>query len=230
MGLGKTIIGCGVYNFYSPNLNQSLLDLSERLNANFKVRIIDNEVREQETKFENKLYLYYMEVYFEEVDTKIINPRLPIYFVYIPINFIYANDLLLIFSPNKSLIIQSLCFEHKWDWFISELKDEVQNSNKSQVMDRYQQLRNKYKSILKKLELKKIFIVAESYYELEGIDNFEEYPEVTDQTIINIAKEKDKLKIFDFQEILDCKQNNQIDKSFKNTYDYDMMLVDHLTQ
>ncbi|MDR2824235.1 MAG: hypothetical protein LBB41_03430, partial [Prevotellaceae bacterium] len=83
---------------------------------------------------------------------------------------------------------------------------------------------------LQKIGVTQIFITTHAYYEIENIIVTETYNQVTFENIIQVAKEKDKLTIFDFKDILNADDSTQLDKAFFQKSDLEILLVDTLKE
>ena len=121
-----------------------------------------------------------------------------------------------------------MTFEHLWGSFIDTLKFQASYTDRRQTISRYQILRNEYINIFQKVGIKQFFITTHAYYEIEDITDVETFHRLTFENIIQVAKEKDKLTIFDFKDILDADDSTQLDKKLIHKSDLEILLIDTL--
>ena len=232
MGIAKSIQAYSVYENYNSDIEVFIKHLSDKLNADFILNIFDKEydhIGDENiiTTF-NKQERFRLPITFDVYEIDGITNELPTYEISIPIKFIYEDSIELTFYPNQSVHIAFLTFEHLWSSFIDILKFKSVYEDRKQAISRYQTLRNEYIDILHKFDISQIFITTHAYYEIENITDYETYHKLTFSDIIEVAHKKDKLSIFDFQHILNTKDNMQLEKIFIDKSDLEIILLDTL--
>lgn len=230
MGIAKSIQAYSVYENYNSDIDSFIRLLSDTLNADFVLNIFDKEYdqigdKDALTKF-GKENQYRLTINFDEYKIESETSELPTYEISLPIKYIYEDSLELTFYPNHSVHITFLTFEHLWGSFIDILKFKSAYEYRPQAINRYQVLRSEYSSILQKIGINQIFIATHAYYEIENVTDTETYHNLTFEEIIQVAKEKDKFTIFNFQDILNANDSNKLDKTFLDKSELDILLVD----
>ena len=84
------------------------------------------------------------------------------------------------------------------------------------------------KPIFEKIGIEQILITTHAYYNIENITNYGSFQTLEFANIINEGKEKDNLTAFDFCEILNAVNVNQLDETFKNKAELEIILLDTL--
>jgi hypothetical protein len=232
MGIAKSIEAYSVCKNYNTDIDIFIKYLSDRLNADLIINKFDKDYKHigkknigTNFKKENK---YYLTITYDEYKIGENLRQLPSYEISIPIKHCYDDYIEFNFYPNHSVHIMFLTFEHLWRTFIETLKFQAAYQDRQEAIGRYQILRREYSNILLKIDISKIFITTHAYYEIESITYEKLFPELTFKDIIEVAKEKDKFNIFDFQQILDTDSELQLDKSFIETPDLNILLLDTL--
>lgn len=230
MGIAKSIEAYSIYENYNSDTDVFIKHLSDRLNADFIINIFDKDYEhigdENIVTAFNKQYKYRLTITFDEYKIGDDSTELPTYEISIPIKYIYEDCIEFTFCPNQSVHIMFLTFEHLWSSFIETLKFQSAYEDRQQAISRYQALRREYTSILHEFEISQIFITTHAYYEIENVTDFETYNNLTFEKIIEVAQEKDKLAIFDFQHILETTSKIQLDKRFIDKSDLGILLLD----
>lgn len=232
MGIAKNIEAYTVYENYNSDTDVFVKNLSDRLNADFIINTFDKDYEhigdaDRFTTF-NKPDRYRLTITFDEYRIGKTSNELPTYEISIPVKYIYEDSIEFTFYPNQSVHIMFLTFEHLWYSFIETLKFQSPRQDRQQAISRYQILRKEYSYILHKFGISQIFITTDAYYEIENVTDFETFNKLTFANIIEIAQEKDKLTIFNFQNILDTTDKIQMDKKFIDKSDLQILLVDTL--
>lgn len=234
MGIAKSIEAYSVCDDYNSDTDKFIKHLADKLNADFIINFFDREYdhigdEDIHTTF-GKENRYRLTITFDEYKIGEQTNKLPTYEISIPIKYIYEDSLEFTFYPNHSVYITFLTFEHLWRSFIDTLKFQSPYTDRRQAINRYQILRNEYLNILQKIGVKQLFIATHAYYEIEDVTDTETFHRLTFENIIQVAKEKDKLTIFDFQNILDTDDSALLDKEFINKSDLEILLVDTLKE
>jgi hypothetical protein len=219
MGIAKSIEAYGIFEDYTSDTTVFIQTLSEMLDSDFVVSIADVEgnllVEEQLFDFnkpsKHRLYIAYHKY---TIGAKL--ELLPCYFLDVPINYIYEQNLEIEFYPNKTCQIRFLTFEHIWETFIEILRwQRSPNTDvRVEVIREYNQLRNEYWKILKKIRIDQIFIITHAYYKFESITDMEDFPELNFERMIEAAKMLDNFSIFNLNEILKMKRPDQVSAEF----------------
>lgn len=230
MGTAKSIEAYAVYEKYSSDTEIFILELSNKLNADFCINVFDKNfdiigIENKLTNY-NKINKYDLLITYGEYTFSKKTLELPTYELTIPISYNYERDIQFIFYPNNTVHIAFLTFEHSWGTFIQNLKFESDYELRHEFINRYKILRNEYKSVLHKIGIKNICITTHNYYKIENITDFDTYNKLNFDEILEIAKNEDHLKVFDFLPILNTKNKNDLDNNFWKESDLKIVLVD----
>lgn len=230
MGTAKSIEAYSVYEKYNSDKEVFILELSRKLNADFLINVFDKDfnrigIEDRQTNY-NKSNIYNLTITFDEYTISDKTFELPTYELTVPIAYEYEESLEFVFSPNNSIHIYFLTFEHLWGTFIENLKFAFGNQEREESIKRYKCLQSEYKNLLNKIGIEQICIVTHNYYEIECVTDYESYNKLNFGNILQIAKSEDNLKIFDFQQILETKYENDLDKEFKEESNFKIALID----
>lgn len=232
MGIGKSTEGYSVYDEYTADTLLFLRNISDSLNADFIVNTYDKNyepMHEKDLRISfGRQNTYDLTITHDEYTVKDTRIELPTYELRLPINYIYGETIELMIYPSRAVLFMFLTFEHMWSYFIDTLKFQ-DPFNRTFSLDRYERLRKQYSNILKLLGMEAMFISTHAYYHIESLDDIEEYPKLRFPDIPIIAKEKDGLNIFQFEDILYAKSKNDLSKDFLNASDLNIAFVDNLT-
>jgi len=228
MGIAKNIEAYAVYQGYTENTEMFIKNLSDRLNADFIVNTYDKDYeplhKENRPTSYSKPNKYRLTICYHGC----IQTDFPLYKLTLPIDFEYEDSIELVFYPNKSVHIMFLTFEHLWESFINALKFESLYEKREQSIERYENLRNEYIRYFKKMGIDSIFIVTHAYYHIENLADDDIYPVLTFSDIPKIAKERDNLTSFDFEEILHAAKVSDLCKVFFASSSLNIALIDNL--
>ena len=230
MGLAKSIEAYSVFKYYDSETDRFIKNLSEKLNADFIITTYDNNykliVNQNEQTTFKKQYQYKLTI---TLDNYILNKEVnyvPTYELVIPIHNDYEDEINITFYPNQSIHIAFLTFEHLWSSFMETLKFKLDAKNRPTEVNRYQVLRNQYTTILHKLEINKIIISTHANYKFEDVINYNTFPKLTFDTILQIAIEQDNLTIFNFEEMLSTTTIEHLNQTFLEIPDLKILLLD----
>jgi hypothetical protein len=233
MGIAKNIEAYGIFEGYTSDTDIFIQKLSDLLDSDFVVSVTNADgdlvTEHQLFKFgkplSHQLFIDYDEYTFDDK-----GELLPCYRLIVPINYIYIKYIEIEFFPNKTCYITFLTFEHLWVTFIESLRwglPSYADLRESAVLS-YNQLRNEYGKVLKKLGMDKIFIVTDAYYNIDGITNNEKFPEMSFEKLMDLAKELDNFLIFDLNTILQINNPEQLPKDFMNENILKIAFIDNL--
>ncbi len=234
MGIAKSIEAYTTYDGYSTDTEIFIKNLSEKLDADFLVNTYNKNYdplhkKDRLTTFMKPNKYKLTITFFENIISN--KPfELPTYELTFPINYIFEDSLTLIFYPNNTVQIMFLTFEHLWAGFIETLKFRSIYENRQQAIKRYETLRNEYKNVFGKLNIRTICIITHAYYETENIGDIEKYHTISLPDILQVAKEKDNLHVFDLVQIFNTNKVEDLDKEFVEKPELQILLIDHLNQ
>jgi hypothetical protein len=224
MGIAKSIEAYTIYQDYTENTEKFIRKLSDNLNADFIVNTYDKDY--EPLHKEDKLTAYSKPNRYRLTICYYDN-YMPVYELRLPINYEYDDSIELVFNPNNSVHIMFLTFEHLWESFIVSLKFESIYEDRQESIERYERLRNEYRSLLQKIGIGSIFIVTHAYYHIENLEDEKTYPILTFSDIRKIAKEMDNLTSFDLEKILRTDKVSEICKDFLVTPSLNIAFIDN---
>lgn len=231
MGMAKSITGYSVYSDYTVDNEVFIKNLSERLDADFIVNTYDIYVeplheKDLVTSF-SKPNKYRLDVMFNECKQKGTVFEAPNYLLIIPIDYTDDDSIEIVFYPNKFVEITFLTFDHLWSSFINTLKfSNPWIEDRKQEIAKYEKLRSEYINICKKLGMDSMAIFTDVYYHIENLADEEAI--LTFSDILTVAKEKDNLTCFDFEEILSAGSVTGLSEDFLMKDEWKILLIDNL--
>lgn len=238
MGCGKSIHGMGICPIYNNDPNVFSKALCELLDINLNVRyfygddyklllpedsLIDNK---KDTTFELGVDLYANEGEY------MISQIKKYYNLYFDIQTPFEDSLEIKFYPNGAFNMSFLTFNSLWSSFIGDLKGDDWGAyrNREHMREEFDKLRNAYKRVLKKLDITDMLIYTDNLYNFCNYILYEmTYQSPSDfEKIVKAAKEKDNLKVFDFDEILKTQDVYTTHRDFTNTKDRAIVLYEKI--
>lgn len=234
MGIAKTINALGEYNLYSADYITFVETISRLFKVNLSVSFcanIDEEGTEYDRENEffdfNQNEVYRLTVNFWKIDdNKPLQPN-NVYCDYemiIPVNLEYEKELLLQLYSNGIFQLNFIPLSNMWQFFIGDIlgvNDHYHNSHLEVVKEK-NKIRNCYINILKKLNCNRVILWTDAYYKTEGEIT---EPNKTLNDLIKHMQDTDKLKIYNFADILN--QKIMIIRDNKNDGYLDIALLDN---
>jgi hypothetical protein len=212
MGLAKTMVVLGAFDFYTPNYTDFTAIIGAKLEANLELEFyFDTETEIQKSNethnfgFE-KTYIMQITYNDYDVESPVLYGIYCTYCVLIPVQFKYEDQVDIEFLPNGIFNIQRLPFSNHWCFFI---EDMIENDNScyntdSEAITNIVELRHFYIAIFKKMNCNTALIWTDAQYKTEDRYVFNPVPN-TKNTVADLAdalRTLDNVKIYNFRDVL----------------------------
>ncbi len=142
----------------------------------------------------------------------------------IPVDFEYGKEMLLEFYCNGLFQLNFIPLSNMWHFFIRDIIGENNHLYDSyfEAIQEKLKVRKGYIDILSKINCDKVILWTDAYYKAEGEVSL---PNQTLEDLMHFMRENDKIKFYNFAEVLN--KTVEIISDMKNNYFIDIALIDY---